>query len=1110
MKTNFIKNFAIGMCSTLFGIYLLFLVLPFITSPIIDSYIPQVNEEIKKTTGLNSSIEGLKLVTTPKLGIGAKFDKFIISTTDNSEVLTADDFKISMSLLTILAKHIRIDEIKLNNLNANLALNKDGSFVIEKYFPIQTEEKEESEEIEQMETIELPFGLKLSNHLPDIKIGGYNINFIDNSNGDSYLFKGNKTEITDFIFNKSIKVLADGNITLAGREQFKFNLKINNKIMPETDLNDLVFGTSEEKNKKKKDSQNIEINLLDIFKGIYNNKITANIDSDLVLTKDSNKGFVNIENLSVSPNGLNLPPSNVKLNFSGQKIDVNSDLYTAQNESSKISGTIQTGKKTNLDINFKSDAELSNLVKIVNAIAQTFNIKDLQTLTANGKIDANFNIKSDLKNIVSEGFLKIPYARVNYGLYNITIDKINTDIALDDNNVNIKNLSFTIFNQPLKFFGTIKQDATADLHLTGDNLSLKGLIIAFGQAALLKENQVNSGLVSLKVDILGKLDSIKPTAKVELNNIDIKNIPSNTVVKLPATNINIATDGQTFSGSANSTNIKAINPVATVNIPKLSADIKENIIEITQTPVKVEKINFSTHGKINNYLSEKISLDFSTTGDVVSKLTGDLNTAKQTLNLNYMTTQDSKIVVPMFDKSKLVFNANLGINGSMLNPQVSGTVNVPSLEMPEILLSMENIHAKLHGDIINGNGTAGKFTSGGIVADSLSTDFSMKGENLYLNNLKGSAFDGKFNGDIVYNMANTKTNVIFKGENMNAEKAIEGAAGIKGALTGTLNFNTKMDLFIYPDFNDLMRSIKGSLSFKIEKGAFGKIGRLERFLQANNIIANTILKTTVGSFSNIAAIKNSAQFDYITGEMTFLNGWANISNIRSTGKSIAYFVTGKYNLINGTANVNILGRLDGAVVKVLGPIGELSAEKILSHIPKLGDLTAKYAEYMAADPDKERTKDIPELSTGTEVYKDFKVEFNGGVESVSSVKTFKWLSKVDTSAIEQMSIKDTVKSLKTNLNTDINTTVTTVKDTVNAVKEQKEQLKESVNEIKNLFKLKPTTQTTVPATSATPETVTEAAAPVSQEAAPATSATETVQTPAAEIVQETATPDESE
>ena len=224
---------------------------------------------------------------------------------------------------------------------------------------------------------------------------------------------------------------------------------------------------------------------------------------------------------------------------------------------------------------------------------------------------------------------------------------------------------------------------------------------------------------------------------------------------------------------------------------------------------------------------------------------------------------------------------------------------------------------------------------------------------------------------------------------------------------------------------------------------------------------------TISNALNIAAIKNSAQFDYISGEMTLSNGWANIANIKSTGKSIAYFVSGKYNIINGTANVNILGRLDGSIVKLLGPVGELSAEKILSYIPKLGELTAKYANSMTTDPDKERTKDIPQLSTGTDVYKDFKVVFNGGVESTSSVKSFKWLSKVDTSAIEQISIKDTVKSLKNNVNTDINTTVNTtvntVKDAVNTVKEQREQFKESVNELRNLFK---SSSSTTPSTNA--------------------------------------------
>ena len=174
-------------------------------------------------------------------------------------------------------------------------------------------------------------------------------------------------------------------------------------------------------------------------------------------------------------------------------------MYTAQNEVSTINGFVQTGKKTNIDLNFKSGVELNNIIRILNAIAMTFNIKDLQTLSANGKLDADFNIKSNLKTINSNGYLKIPNANIYYGLYKIGIDDINADVALANNNVDIKNIGFSILNQPLKFYGLIKEDATADLHLTANDLSLKGLLIACGQAVLLKENPVNSGTVTLKV-----------------------------------------------------------------------------------------------------------------------------------------------------------------------------------------------------------------------------------------------------------------------------------------------------------------------------------------------------------------------------------------------------------------------------------------------------------------------------------------------------------------------------------------------------------------------------------------------------------------------------------
>ena len=89
---------------------------------------------------------------------------------------------------------------------------------------------------------------------------------------------------------------------------------------------------------------------------------------------------------------LNNNRIDINLKFAGEKIDIASNLYTAQNEVSTLSGTIKTGKKTNIDLTFKSGAELANILKIAKAFAVTFNIKDLETLTANGKIDANFNI----------------------------------------------------------------------------------------------------------------------------------------------------------------------------------------------------------------------------------------------------------------------------------------------------------------------------------------------------------------------------------------------------------------------------------------------------------------------------------------------------------------------------------------------------------------------------------------------------------------------------------------------------------------------------------------------------------------------------------------------
>ena len=130
MKLNLISKIGIVIASILLGLYLIFLILPFIITPIVKNYIPVVNEEIKKMTGLVSEIEDFRIITTPKLTAGAKLGNLTVSTPQNKEIFEMDNLEIKLSLLPILRKRIELDLIKVDDIDINLGVNKDGSFEI--------------------------------------------------------------------------------------------------------------------------------------------------------------------------------------------------------------------------------------------------------------------------------------------------------------------------------------------------------------------------------------------------------------------------------------------------------------------------------------------------------------------------------------------------------------------------------------------------------------------------------------------------------------------------------------------------------------------------------------------------------------------------------------------------------------------------------------------------------------------------------------------------------------------------------------------------------------------------------------------------------------------
>ena len=103
------------------------------------------------------------------------------------------------------------------------------------------------------------------------------------------------------------------------------------------------------------------------------------------------------------------------------------------------------------------------------------------------------------------------------------------------------------------------------------------------------------------------------------------------------------------------------------------------------------------------------------------------------------------------------------------------------------------------------------------------------------------------------------------------------------------------------------------------------------------------------------------------------------------------------------------------------------------------------------------------MSNGSRNYKDFKITFNGGIESKSSVKSFKWLSVCDTSEIENGSLKEQLEASRQNMQQlrkeqieDVKQSVEDVKNsakqTAEELKNQLQNTKDSINGLKNLFK----------------------------------------------------------
>lgn len=958
---------------------------------------PKITQALEEATGLEFNLEGIKLTTHWDLSVGAAIKRLDIKYPKGEKFAQINGFKVKLKLLPLLWRNIAICKIDADKVLANLEVDNNGEFLFKKHL------------IKKSPAIIAP-------DMPVISAKKYRISLINGQN--NYTLKGEDLKISDFILDKKINLKTKGEVILNQRKQISYNIAVFSEVFP--------------KHKDKK------TNVLKIFEDLYRYNINAQIGTNMSIRNKKDEtdieGKISLDKISFVFGGKTFPASSLKLDFKGDKAKINSSLHIDKNSKAIISGVFKNGNKKSVNLQVLTDEiDIDDLLQLAKALSKPLELKKFDNIDAKGHLKADFKVKSDFKQVESDGYLKIKNAIITDRLYNVTLNSINTVVDFSQNSIKIPQTRANLNGEPIVVQGTIDKNANADISLSAENLQLKGLLPALGQAKILKENNIQNGFVDINASLKGRLDKAAPQIKISAQNIDLLNIRSTSRIKI----VNMTINTNKIKGQAKVSGLKILPAApAVLSVPELNLNFDDKNMDLEPTYLFVNNIKTHLSGKISN-LKAKPTLNSLTlsipnqvsmpirgypNSEIILKgdltLRGDVNKPDITGGFSIplisipSAATTIKNTVLRFDKDinincpqiqianslmSLTAQANSDLTngtGGIISKNVNFTADNMDLNIlvPILRSFSKNQTAKPILTVLNGKSSIKRFKTGNIVATDITSDISMKNNVLYLDNLLGNAYFGEVGGNGSYDFTHRKTSINLQGRGLSADLAIKGLTGKDEDIHGVLDFDSDLSLSGFSR-NTLLRSLDGTLNFIISEGKMGMLGKLEHLLYAQNIVSNSLFKASLNLVAKALTVKNTGGYKYMKGKLSFNNGWANIGYIKTSGPSMSLYVSGHHYLPDQLANLIILGRISEDVVKILGPIGDFSVSKAISSISKIGTDSSNYSTQITTNQNYENTSQIPDLSPKTEfATKEFKVVIDGEIHKQSSVKSFKWIT----------------------------------------------------------------------------------------------------------------------
>lgn len=588
------KKYIIAGISVVFVIAALYTAFLFVLPNAVNlnNYKKDIQKIVFDAAKINIDAENIKIVTTPNLAAGVKISGLNAAYPDGEKIASADGVLIRIKLVPLLFKTLELDAVALKNPSVEIGMT-EGEFDIIKYL-----EKEIPASETDGKAASVP--VKISEKMPKIVVDGYNVLLKDTKSGNSIKVSGSQCVIDKTVLNRHFRVKTDGRVLFNDKDNINYNVKIDS-IMPEI--------------RQSQSAQKSEPVKYDIVNELIKYDIKGNLNADLKIKRALDKtlslnGFANIDDFSVNIGKEKLPQSYLHLNFDGNKILAESDINISTDEKADIKANITHGRKTAVDLNVKTEKlSFSNILKFVNAIFESFNIpSDLSKMNAQGYIQSDFSLKTDLKNFESNGYFKIPSGSLSYSGLNVNIKDIIADIDFSDNNVNIKKAAAKINGALLNATGTVNSKSVADITLNSEVIPLNSLYTVFAPVDIKKNYDLQSGTVRLNAEIKGKLEDIQPVIALNLDNLKLKDKINGIILSNQNTNIDIKAKSDSFSGLVTLTGTKAtmLNPQMRMNVPEINIEIDPNDINIRPFDILLDGSSVNISGDVKNYMEKAL------------------------------------------------------------------------------------------------------------------------------------------------------------------------------------------------------------------------------------------------------------------------------------------------------------------------------------------------------------------------------------------------------------------------------------------------------------------------------------------------------------------------